>query len=77
VFTKGADINIDYTHNIYIATAMAVYRGKKFEEQYPKTKGWDFTVTNLNKIVVPSKATNHDEALKNFKDSLTKAEISL
>jgi len=77
VFTKAADINIDYTRNVYIATAMAVYRGKKFEEQYPKTKGWDFTITNLNKITVPSKATAHEEILKNFKDALMKAEISL
>ena len=77
VFTKSADINIDYTRNVYIATAMAVYRGKKFEEQYPKTKGWDFTITNLNKIAVPSKATAHEEMLKNFKDALMKAEISL
>jgi hypothetical protein len=77
VFTKAADINIDYTRNVYIATAMAVYRGKKFEEEYPKTKGWDFTITNLNKIVVPSKATAHEEILKNFKDALIKSEISL
>lgn len=77
VFTKAADTNIDYTRNVYIATAMAVYRGKKFEEQYPKTKGWDFTITNLNKIAVPSKATAHEEILKNFKDALTKSEISL
>jgi hypothetical protein len=54
VFAREGSDNIDYSKDVYFASTVGIYRGKKYEEVFPKTKGWEFRVTNLNLVRIPA-----------------------
>lgn len=70
IFSREGDKNIDYSTRIFFASTVAVYRGKRYEEVYPSTKGWEFIVTNLNFVDVRVVDRDRLATLRNIRREL-------
>lgn len=42
--------NIQYKHNVFLISAVGVFRGEDYKSKFPETKGWEFRITNLNRV---------------------------
>jgi hypothetical protein len=67
---------LQYKNMIVLISATGVYRGQKYKELYPTTAGWEFTVTNLNYIVV-GEGLSDIERFNAIRDEFTKRRLSL
>lgn len=57
VFIKGTDeVKFNYMKDIFIVSAVGIYRGEKYTAIHPETNGWEYQITNINKVEVPSNA---------------------
>lgn len=77
VFAREGSDNVDYSKDMYFASVVGVYRGKKYEELFPKTKGWEFRVTNLNVIKTPGQKEDRIKYYISLREAIRAAKIIL
>jgi hypothetical protein len=68
--------NLQFKNQVFLISTIAVYRGVEYEKLFPATKGWDFSITNLNMIEVNSDVAG-EERFKNFRNEISLKKIKL
>jgi len=71
----------DGKSRISFVSAVGFYRGAKYRNAYPETKGWEFVVSNLNRVYVSAPQIEswlyNEESYKAVKKSLVENDIRL
>jgi hypothetical protein len=49
------DENLEFngSSKVVLITTVGTYRGEKYKKKYPNSSGWEYRVTNLNKVTLP------------------------
>ena len=76
IFAVEGTQDISRRTRIFIITVNGVYRGLKYKEKFPKTEGWEFTITNMNSIVI-KELYNHEQRLKEISEQMKIKNIEL
>ena len=53
-FLKLISKTIDYKNEFSLITVVGSYRGKKYQESYPNTLGWEYHISNLSLLYLNS-----------------------
>lgn len=62
-FMKLGQKTLDYKNECYIITAVGVFRGKEYENKYPNTLGWSYSISNMALIYLSSDDISNPEKL--------------
>lgn len=68
--------NIQFKNQIFLISAIGMYRGAEYEKIYPVTKGWEFSITNINTIEANIDVEGK-ERFENFKNEILFKKIKL
>jgi hypothetical protein len=60
-FLKFTQKTIDYRNEYCLITVLGSYRGKKYQESYPNTLGWEYYITNMSLIYLNSDEISNPE----------------
>lgn len=67
-FLRFGQKTLDYKNEYYLITAVGVFRGKEYENKYPNTLGWSYSISNMALIYMsPDDVSDPEKSFRAIK----------
>jgi len=67
-FLRFGQKTLDYKNEYYLITAVGMFRGKEYENKYPNTLGWSYSISNMALIYLnPDDVSDPEKSFRAIK----------
>ncbi|WP_158270671.1 hypothetical protein [Limnohabitans sp. Bal53] len=67
-FLRFGQKTLDYKNEYYLITAIGVFRGKEYENNYPNTLGWSYSISNMSLLYLsPDDVSDPEKSFRAIK----------